>query len=195
MTTDPKAEMEARKQRALELMAKGKTNAQVAAEAGVHVSTVRRLREGSQTRKPRRRPAQAAPKAKVAPKRPTVLEMLRAEAPDVYRVLLDAAKQGDIRAATLVVKLLGNSLAEGTDDGNADTAYDELERGLQSLPSDIASEVAGLLAAAHNRGMGQAVRQGADAAGAGLPAGATPSAGEVSVAPDDHPPDEGADSV
>ena len=188
MTTDTGADLGARKQRARELTAEGKTAA-AARETGLRVDSVRRLRAPKKSKKAR---ARTAPRK---PKRATVLEMLRAEAPDVYRVLLDAAKQGDIRAATLVVKLLGNSLAEGTDDGDTNAAYDELERGLRSLPSDIASEVAGLLAEAHQRGLRQIARQGADAAGAGLPAGAAPSAGEAPIAPDDHPPDEGADSV
>jgi transposase len=195
MTADSKVEREARKQRAAELIAKGKSSPQIAAEVGLHVSTVRRLRAKLTTRKRRGARSAKGTNTKATAKRTTVLEMLRAEAPDVYRVLLDAAKGGDIRAATLVVKLLGNSHGEATDDGDADAARDELERGLQSLPSDIASEVAGLLAEAHRRAMGGTANAGADQAGGGVPAADASPAGEVSVEAEDRSPDEGADSV
>jgi len=199
MTADSKVEREARKQRAVELIAKRKTSPQIAAEVGLHVSTVRRLR--AMLGREKRRSARSAmgtkttPKTKASGKRTTVLEMLRAEAPDVYRVLLDAAKGGDIRAATLVVKLLGNSPGEAMDDGDADAACDELERGLQSLPSDIASEVAGLLAEAHRRTVGRRAGAGADQAGGGVSAAETSPAGEISEQAEDRSSDEGADSV
>ena len=194
MTADSKVELEARKQRAAELIAKGKSSPQIAAEVGLHVNTVRRLRERLTGRK-RRGARSAAPKTKAAAKRPSALEMLRGEAPDVYRVLLDAAKGGDIRAATLVVRLLGNSLGEATNDGDADAACDELERGLQSLPSDIASEMAGLLAEAHKRRAGRTASEGAGEAGGGVPAAEASPAGGLPVEAEDRSPDEGADSV
>jgi transposase len=195
MTAGSTVELEAKKQRAAELIATGKSSPQIAAEVGLHVSTVRRLRERLTGRKRRNARKATRPKAETKSKRPSALEMLRGEAPDVYRVLLDAAKGGDIRAATLVVRLLGNSLGEATDDGDTDAARDELERGLQSLPSDIASEVAGLLAEAHRRRAGRTASASAGESGGGVPAAEASPAGGVSVEAEDRPPDEGADSV
>jgi hypothetical protein len=183
------AELRARKQRALELLAAGKSAPKVAAEVGLHVDTVRRLRaEEKLAGETRGRPADP-PGPQAPPTRGTVLQMLRAEAPDVYRVLLDAAKGGDIRAAGLIVKMLGNSLTEGFDDGDDDAGLDELERGLQSLPSDIAAEMAGLLAEAHTRSARPPARSDQEPGGPGLPAGRLPWQAE------DHPSDEGSDSV
>ncbi len=79
-------------------------------------------------------------------------EMVRAEGPAVARVILDLAKDGDIRAAALVVRLLGNTLAtaEERDDSYPEADAEELERELGSLPPAIASEIVGLLAEAES---------------------------------------------
>jgi hypothetical protein len=73
--------------------------------------------------------------------------MLRREAPAVARMLLDQAKGGDVRAAGLVMKLLGTSLnSEASEDGESGATSSELERELDSLPPSVAYEIVGLLA-------------------------------------------------
>jgi hypothetical protein len=92
--------------------------------------------------------------------------MLQAESAGVARAILDLAKGGDVRAAALVVKLLGNTLtsAEERDDGDSDAALSDLERELTSLPPEIASEIVGLLAEAESEA---ASRGGSRVAAAG----------------------------
>jgi hypothetical protein len=116
---------------------------------------------------------------------------MRAEGLAVFRVMLDLAKEGDMRAAALVVKLLGNTLTptEESDDGDSDAALSDIERELSGLPSAIASEIVGLLAQA-------------DSAAEGGSGGKSAASGRRGCRPqrlpwqaEGNPSDEGADSV
>ena len=61
MSAKTRDDLRARKERALELLAAGKSAAEAAAEAGLHVSTVRRLRSPkAEAKKPQRRPGKKA---------------------------------------------------------------------------------------------------------------------------------------
>ena len=166
---------------ALSLLEEGNAVEEVAKRLGVSPRTVRRWRRGPATAKP------------PSPDRHTdaLAEMLRAEGPAVARVMLDLAKGGDVRAAALVVRLLGNTLmsAEERDDGDSEGVLDDLEHELNSLPSEIASEIVGLLAQAESA-----------AASRGGGAGAAAGGGErgsvrLPWQETDSPSDEGADSV
>jgi len=148
MPSRSRSEYRALKRRARKLMSLGSSVREAAEELGVAPSTIRRWRKRARGARPR--PARAPRR------RGSASTMLRAEASDVYRVLLDAAKGGDMRAVGLVLKLLANSIPEETDDGDNNRACDELERGLQSLPAAIASEIVGLLAKAHPGAAGKA---------------------------------------
>jgi hypothetical protein len=139
---------------------------EVARKLGVRPDTVKRwLREQRQADKPGRR----APKAEGAPPprkggaRPaagdhlpgehttkSIAAMLKAEGPHVARVLLDMAKGGDVRAAGLIMKLLGDEITSAEDANGRDPDADqrELERELQSLSPAIGSEIVALLAKA-----------------------------------------------
>jgi transposase-like protein len=167
--------------KALSLLEGGMVVEEVADQLGVSARTVRRWRQGPRRAEPQSPEAQTD----------ALAEMLRAEGPAVARVMLDLAKGGDVRAAALVVRLLGNMLtsAEERDDGDSDGALDDLERELSSLPPDIASEIVGLLAQA---GSEAASKRAAPVAGAR--GGKRRSVCLPWQAPD-RPSDEGADSV
>jgi len=136
---------------------------------------------------------------KPAPRRPRtqrrkqqdIAALLRAKFPAILRVLLKMAKDGDVRAATLVVKLVGNTLSGSeSDEFDGDALLSDLERDLESLPAAIASEIVGLLAQA-------AVRSPQGGAGPSAPAGGRGEqhSGRLPWQADDSPSDEGADPV
>ena len=181
MAGRPRRELLRLQDEALSLLEEGRAVEEVAQQLGVSARTVRRWRRGPTPAEPQRPEAQMD----------ALAEMLRAEGPAVARVILGLAKGGDVRAAALVVRLLGNTLtsAEERDDGDSDGALDDLERELNSLPPDIASEIVGLLAQAESA---------AASTRAGPVAGAR-SGNRRSVRlpwqETDSPSDEGADSV
>jgi len=158
----------------------------VAGQLGVSARTVRRWRQGPTKAEPQSPDAQTPD-----PQTDALAEMLRVEGPAVARVMLDLAKGGDVRAAALVVRLLGNTLtsAEERDDGDSDGALDDLERELSSLPPDLASEIVGLLAQAESAA---ASRRAAPVAGA---RGGKRRSVRLPWQAPDRPSDEGADSV
>ena len=167
--------------KALSLLGGGMVVEEVADQLGVSARTVRRWRQGPTKPKPQSPEAQAD----------ALAEMLRAEGPAVARVMLDLAKGGDVRAAALVVRLLGNTLTsvEERDDSDSEGALDDLEHELNSLPSEIASEIVGLLAqaqsaAASTDGGAGAAARGGERGSVRLPWHET-----------DSPSDEGTDSV
>ena len=163
------------RERAFALLDRGETVRGVAEAVGVTPRTVRRWQRERKPN-PASRPAPAPARARKARKTRAVQAMLRAEAPAVFRVLLDLAKEGDVRAAGLVVKLLGNTLgrSEVSDDTDGSAAAAELERELSSLPPAVVSEIVGLLAQADpvsadaHRGSG-APTGGGDRGSGGLP--------------------------
>lgn len=148
------------------MIEKGMPVEEVARSLGVKPDTVKRwLREKRQADTPGRRApkAEGAPAARkdsarpVAGDRPpgghttkSIRAMLKAEGPHVARVMLDMARAGDVRAATLVFKMLGDQTTSPEDANGRDPDADqrELERGLQSLSPAIASEIVALLAKA-----------------------------------------------
>jgi len=168
-------------QSAFSLLEQGVTPEEVAEELEVSPRTVRRWRRGGTAA------GQRGPKADAE----ILAQMLRAESPAVARVILDLAKGGDVRAAALVVKLLGNTLtsAEERDDGDSDAALSDLERELSSLPPEIASEIVGLLAQAESEAASRGHGRRAAASGGKRRSVRLPWQAE------DHPPDEGEDSV
>jgi transposase-like protein len=141
MAATIKAKQLAARVQALGMLQQGEDVGAVAAAAGVTEGTVRRWRQQWEALGEF---ANSAPLGNMS-----VTAMLRREAPAVARVLLDLAKDGDVRAATLVVRLLGNILAaeakEGGDDG---ATAAEITRELEHLPPAIAYEIVGLLAQA-----------------------------------------------
>ena len=160
-------------ERAFALLDRGETVRGAAEAVGVTPRTVRRWQRA---RKPKAASRPAPARARKARKTRAVEAMLRAEAPAVARVLLDLAKEGDVRAAGLVVKLLGDTLgrSEASDDTDESAAAAELERELRSLPPAVVSEIVGLLAQADpasadaRRGSG-APTGGGDRGSGGLP--------------------------
>ncbi len=146
----------ARMRKGLRLLEEGLTTREVAERLGVAPQTVRKWRREGVKPTPRRRrkakrsaPRAAAPKDAKAPV-PALAEMLQAELPEIARVLLEMAKGGDVRAATLVMKLTGtdaNSI-EKEREQDAEAGLRELERGLRSLPPEIAATMVELLAEA-----------------------------------------------
>jgi transposase-like protein len=166
------------------LLEKGATASAVAKELRVASGTVRRWR---------RRWTALCTASLATPVRQgeLVSDMLRREAPAVARVLLDKAKDGDVRAAALVMKLVGPSVAapEGTDDPDAEARASGLARELDSLPPSVAYEIVGLLEEA-----------GPEPAGPDPCVGQTESdraVGSVHLpwSQDDPASDEGADEV
>lgn len=178
----------ARKQKALALLGEGLSPSQVAAAVGAAASTVRRWRREkvSRTGAQARRGGRSRPQTAAG-----VAQLLRAEGPAVARVLLDLAKDGDVRAAALVMKLVGNELTsdEEADEESADTAVADLERRLQGLSPAIASEIVGLLAQAESEA---AERAGGNRAEVGRGEGRRM---RLPWRADDRAPDEGQDSL
>ncbi len=169
--------------RALGLLEGGASVAKVARETGVCRETVRRWRQRWS------RLCEAGQQHTAAAD--SVVAMLRREALVVARVLLEQAKGGDVRAAALVVRLLGNTLniSEASDDGGREAASRELARELDSLPPSVAYEIVGLL-----------VQVGSLPAGGDGVAGETSGKGEVGSvhlpwAEEDPSPDQGGDEV
>ncbi|MCJ7821825.1 MAG: helix-turn-helix domain-containing protein [Armatimonadetes bacterium] len=181
MARRPCRELLRRQHKAASLLEEGRAVEEVAKRLGVSPRTVRRWRRGLAPTEPQ------SPE----PRTDVLGEMLRAEGPAVARVMLDLAKGGDVRAAALVVRLLGTTLtsAEEQDDGDSEGAFDDLEHELNSLPPEIVSEIVGLLAqaesAAASRGGGTgAAAHGRERGSVRLPWQET-----------DSPSDEGAGSV
>jgi predicted transcriptional regulator len=181
MASRSKAETAALRARAQQLRQAGRSVKEVAEAVGAPESTVRRwLGAGPGRRKGAgaKHPAEA------------MAEMLRAEIPAVTRVLLDLAKGGDVRAAGLVMKLLGTQLCpEESDAGESEADASDLEQELSTLPADIAAEIVGLLAQAQSEATG----------GAGAPSRSPDGRGgrsrRLPWQAEDHPSDEGADSL
>ena len=75
-------------------------------------------------------------------------DLLRQNANEVVKMMLDMAKKGDVRAAALVMKLLEKTAQGGDlpDDNQAEEALAELEARLSALPPALAQEVLGALA-------------------------------------------------
>jgi len=168
------------------LLEKGATVGVVAQEVGVRPETIRKWRK--------RWTALCAASLATSPAEgETVSEMLRREAPAVARVILDQAKGGDVRAASLVMKLIGPTITpvEGTDDADsdADARASGLARELDNIPPAVALEVMDLLDSA---GPGAA----AGDAKAGARASRRPlGSGHLPWTPDDPASDEGDDEV
>jgi len=157
----------ARKQRAVRLIEEGLRVADIAAKLRVRPDTVRRWLRGKRpattiTQPPpsREQRASASPEQGAAAAQTrkrearqtgeSIAAMFRAEAPEIARVLLEMAKGGDVRAATLVMKILGDEMSSAEDRNERDPeAYQrELARELQSLPPTIGAEIVALLAKA-----------------------------------------------
>jgi len=159
------------REQAFSLLDRGETVGKVAEALEVSPSTVRRWR-----REKKADGGCEVVRGRTPVRGPAVEAMLRTEAPAVARVLLDLAKEGDVRAAGLVVRLLGNTLgrSEASDDTDESAAAAEIERELRSLPPAVVSEIVGLLAQADpasadaSRGSG-APTGGGDRGPGGLP--------------------------
>jgi hypothetical protein len=118
-----------------------------------------------------------------------VAAMLQAEFPDILRVLLDNAKQGDVRAATLIVKLVDSLSPEEKHDFDSDSLFAELERDLRSLPGDVMSEMVGLLEEAQATAESGPASAGPPSHRGGVPPGRLPWQA------DDSASDQGEDQV
>jgi hypothetical protein len=173
----------ARRMKACRLLEQGVPLPEVAGQLGVTARTVRawQRRQRKRARKPR-------PGAPAAPAEGSVAEMIRREGPAVARVLLDMAKNGDVRAIGLVLKLRDDT-AVGAEEGDREADQRELERKLQSLPPAIASEIVGLLEKAEAEPEKRAKGKGAPVGGPGRGAGRLPWAAEH------QPSDQGPDPV
>ena len=180
------SELTALQERAFYLLAGGTAVKEAAEALGVSPRTIRRWRQ----RKKAKAPGQVT-ETTVAPKAKGIEEMLRAEGPAVARVLLDLAKDGDVRAAALVVKLLGHSSrsAEESDDGDSESALLEIECELSSLPPVIASEIVGLLAQVECEAAGESGGYGASQG-----CGARQSV-RLPWQEENRPPDQGGDPL
>jgi transposase-like protein len=142
MPASKKAQQLAARVQALALLQQGEEVGAIAAAVGVSENTVRRWRQEWEALDKSNEPA---PTARTL----SVTAMLRREAPAVARVLLDQAKEGDVRAATLIVRLLGNTLAaEAREESHDETAAADITKELEQLPPAIAYEIVGLLAQA-----------------------------------------------
>jgi hypothetical protein len=186
-----------RRLKAYRMLDQGASLQQVAQELGVTARTVaewqRRRRKRSAKHRPRQIGSPAgAPRRRsrvaASPAQATVAEMIRRERPAVARVLLDMAKGGDVRAASLVLKLSDDN-AGGAEEGDREADQRELERKLQSLPPAIASEIVGLLEKAEAESEKRAKREGSRVGGEGRSPGRLPWGAES------EPSDQGADRV
>jgi len=181
-------DMNAIQKEAVELIARGLSADEIAKMLGVSGRSVRRWRQRSEGRL---EPPAPPPATTSGRREQAVGDMLRAEGPAVARVLVDLAKDGDVRAAALIVKLLGNNLTfpEEVDEYRSDAALADLERELQSLPPTIASEIVGLLARAESETAELGGGEGPAAGGGGQRSVRLP------WEKDDCPSHEGSDSV
>jgi transposase len=182
-----------RRLKAYRMLDQGAGVPQVAQELGVTARTVAEWQRRRRKRKPRQAGSPAgAPRRRsrmaASPAQATVAEMIRREGPAVARVLLDMAKGGDVRAASLVFKLLGEG-AGGAEEGDGEADQRGLERELRSLPPAIASEIVGLLEKAEAESEKRGKRKGAPVGGEGRSAGRLPWGAES------EPSDQGADPV
>lgn len=162
----------AAKRRAMEMYAAGATPAQVRAETSISRSTSFKWQAEA-----RRLAAQAGPPEPLPDLGPTppsaqrvVQDMILAELPDLTRVLLDQAKDGELRALNLLVKLLGSALEDDEQGDDSDdltnAAIAEFERDLHTVSPLLASEVVALIIRANAR----AAAQGAPAVDRARPA-------------------------
>ena len=181
MARRPQPELRALQDKAFSLLADGASVDQAAPALGVSPRTIRRWR---------RQQREGPTKPKQTPKAKALAEILRVEGPAVARVILDLAKGGDVRAAALVVKLLGNTLTtEESDDGESDALLSDIERDLRALPPAIASEIVGLLAQAESEAA-------SDAGGKDAPSGRRARRPHrLPWQEEEHPSDEGADPL
>ena len=120
------------RRRARALLTRGMPEEDVAQAVGVSSRTLRRWRnraDGGREKTP------SPARRELGETQTALAQMLSAEYPAVARVLLDLAKEGDVRAAALVVKLLGNTLSssEGSDDRDSGTTVSELDRKLGEM--------------------------------------------------------------
>lgn len=169
--------------RALAMLDHGASVNEVAAAAGVTAATVRRWKQKWVA-------LWTAGKAELDRDCYSVSGMLRREGPAVARVLLDQAKEGDVRAAALVVRLLGNTLTtEARDEGERGGAERDLAAALEGLPPSIAYEIVGLLAQAGSAPAGDDTAADAEAKESAVGAGRLP------WEEDDSPPDQGGGEV
>ena len=147
MTRITRGAVQARKRKGLKLLRQGVAASEVARKLGVTRQTVGKWARPSKGAGGR--PKRAAP---VRPARTAanITAMLKEEAPEVARTLVEIAKGGDVRAATLVMKLVGDDLGGGEngEEGNGEADLRELERCLETLPSEIAGQIVALLAEA-----------------------------------------------
>ena len=186
MAGRPQRELRGLQEKAYSLLDQGQSAEEVAEAVGVSARTVRRWRRG--------RADGERGKCKLDSRKgetEALSEMLRAEGPAVARVILDLAKGGDVRAAALVVKLLGNTLGapEELDDADSQAALGEIERELNALPSAIASEIVGLLAQAESEAAGR------DSGRRAAPGGRERRHLRLPWQTENRPSDEGEDSV
>ena len=181
-------DMNALQQEAVELLSRGVSADEIAKTLGVSGRSVRRWRQQSEGRLEAPAPS---PTTTSRRRQQAVGDMLRAEGPAVVRAVLDQAKDGDLRAAALVLKSLGNDLIlpEEVDEYRSDAALTDLERELQSLPPTVASEIVGLLARAESEAADLDGREGPAAGGGGQRSLRLP------WEKDDRPSHEGGDSV
>ncbi len=147
----------AAKRRAMEMFAEGATPAEVRAETSIARSTS--FKWQTEARRLAAQPGPPQPLPDLGPTPPSarrvVEDMILAELPDLTRVLLDQAKGGEIRAASLLVKLLGNALDDDEQGDNSDelteAAIAEFERDLSTVSPLLASDVVGLIIRANER--------------------------------------------
>ncbi len=180
MAGRPENELYGLRETTYSLLDEGQSAEEVAEAVGVSARTVRRWRrsraDGTDVRKGGTQ---------------ALADMLRAEGPAVVREMLDLAKGGDVRAAALVVRLLGNTSGapEELDDADSDAALSEIERELNALPSAIASEIVGLLAQADSEAAGR------DSGRRAAPGGGERRHLRLPWQTENRPSDEGEDSV
>ena len=163
-------------------------------------ATVKRKRTAKR-KSPGRASKTARPMALPAPEGPMGLlsrsleELLRAEASEVVRVLLNMAKgqegKGDVRAAALIMKLLEKTTEGGEpiDDSQSEQALAELEARLKALPPALAEELVGALAEVGAEAEAEAARANP------RKGRATAGAGGLRGLPERDPSDPGESSI
>ena len=82
-----------------------------------------------------------------------VLEMIRAELPEVTQALLKQAKAGDTRAAAVVLRMLSGEAKgeEGEEDERIEAAMAEFDRELEAASPLLAAQVLALIVRAGER--------------------------------------------
>jgi len=145
------------KQKAMEMFTAGASPAEVRAETSIARSTS--FKWQAEARRLAASPGPPPPLPDLGPALPSarrvVDDMILAELPDLTRVLLDQAKGGDLRAAALIVKLLGHTLDDDAPGDNTDelteAAIAEFERDLDTVSPLLASQVVALIIRANQR--------------------------------------------